>query len=135
MLGWWGAFGFSCALVFDVAFDLSVDRFGDGEDGLVALGGLAGVSEGMFVVVFLSYGGGGRVVGGACGGGGVGGRAWCLGFGVDGMEAMRAVFSEPAGLEHFRLFMTECFCNVPGTRRWGGFCTNDWVFLDVGGGV
>jgi len=27
MLGWWGAFGFSCALVFDVAFDLSVDRF------------------------------------------------------------------------------------------------------------
>ena len=30
MLGWWGAFGFSCALVFDVAFDLSVDRFGDG---------------------------------------------------------------------------------------------------------
>ena len=53
--------------------------------------------------------------------GGGGGRAWCLGFGVDGMEAMRAVFSEPAGLEHFRLFMTECFCNVPGTRRWGDF--------------
>lgn len=39
MLGWWGAFGFSCALVFDVAFDLSVDRFGDGEDWFRSSGG------------------------------------------------------------------------------------------------
>ena len=39
MLGWWGAFGFSCALVFDVAFDLSVDRFGDGEDWFRSFGG------------------------------------------------------------------------------------------------